>query len=74
MNVHTPSTLCSTAVTVAGKTGRAFMKITSVKTAASKGHCMHIWVRIETDAGVTGLGECVHGGHAALGIIGDLEP
>ena len=49
------------------------MKITSVKTAASKGHCMHIWIKIETDAGVTGLGECVHGEHEALAIIKQLE-
>lgn len=45
------------------------MKITSVKTAATIGHCMHLWVRVGTDAGVTGLGECVHGGHQAIAII-----
>ncbi|MFD1252572.1 Starvation-sensing protein RspA [Devosia equisanguinis] len=45
------------------------MKITSVKTAATVGHCMHLWVRVETDAGITGLGECVHGGHQAIAII-----
>ena len=45
------------------------MKITSVKTAASTGHCMHLWVKIETDAGITGLGECVHGSHASIAII-----
>ena len=39
------------------------MKITSIKTAASSGHCMHLWVKIETDDGISGLGECVHGGH-----------
>lgn len=49
------------------------MKITSVKTAATSGHCMHLWVKVETDAGVTGLGECVHGGHQAIAIIKDLE-
>lgn len=40
------------------------MKITSVKTAASMsfGRSGHVWVKIETDAGVTGIGECVHGG------------
>ena len=48
------------------------MKITSVKTAATSGHCMHLWVRIETDAGITGLGECVHGGHQAIAIIQEL--
>jgi L-alanine-DL-glutamate epimerase-like enolase superfamily enzyme len=49
------------------------MKITAVKTAASDGHCMHLWVKIETDAGVTGLGECVHGGHQAIAIIHNLR-
>jgi L-alanine-DL-glutamate epimerase-like enolase superfamily enzyme len=49
------------------------MKITSVKTAASTGHCMHLWVKIETDAGITGIGECVHGGHQAIAIIHDLR-
>ena len=49
------------------------MKITSIKTAATKGHGMHLWVKIETDAGVTGLGECVHGGTQAIAIIAYLE-
>jgi galactonate dehydratase len=49
------------------------MKITAVRTAASTGHCMHLWVKIETDAGITGLGECVHGGHAAIALIHDLR-
>ena len=50
------------------------MKITSVKTAATRGHGMHLWVRVETDAGVTGIGECVHGGKQAIAIIGYLAP
>jgi len=49
------------------------MKITSVKTAATKGHCMSLWVKIETDAGVTGIGECVHGEHEAIALIKQLE-
>ena len=49
------------------------MKITSVKTAASTGHCMHLWVKITTDAGITGLGECVHGGYQSIAIIKELE-
>ena len=49
------------------------MKITSVKTAASTGHCMHLWVKITTDAGITGIGECVHGGYQAIAIIKELE-
>ena len=50
------------------------MKITSVKTAATKGHCMSLWVKVETDAGVTGIGECVHGEHEAIAILRMLEP
>jgi L-alanine-DL-glutamate epimerase-like enolase superfamily enzyme len=50
------------------------MKITSIKTAATSGHGMHLWVRIETDEGITGLGECVHGGMQAIAIIHYLRP
>lgn len=49
------------------------MKITNVKTAATEGHGMHLWVRVETDAGVTGTGECVHGGHQAIALIEQLR-
>ncbi len=49
------------------------MKITAIKTAASTGHGMHLWVKIETDEGVTGLGECVHGGPQAIAIIHHLR-
>ena len=53
--------------------GRNDLKITSVKTAATTGHCMHLWVKITTDAGITGIGECVHGGYQAIAIIKELE-
>jgi L-alanine-DL-glutamate epimerase-like enolase superfamily enzyme len=49
------------------------MKITAIKTAASQGHGMHLWVRIETDDGVIGLGECVHGGVQAIALIHQLR-
>jgi L-alanine-DL-glutamate epimerase-like enolase superfamily enzyme len=49
------------------------MKITDVKTAATDGHCIHLWVKIETDAGITGLGECVHGEKQAIAIIQDMR-
>jgi len=49
------------------------VKITSIKTAATLGHCMHLWVKIETDAGITGIGECVHGQQEAIAIIQKLE-
>ena len=35
---------------------------------------MHLWVKIETDAGVTGIGECVHGGLQAIAIINAFAP
>jgi galactonate dehydratase len=49
------------------------MKITAIKTAATQGHGMHLWVRIETDEGITGLGECVHGGVQAIALIHQLR-
>jgi L-alanine-DL-glutamate epimerase-like enolase superfamily enzyme len=49
------------------------MKITGIKTAATVGHGMHLWVKIETDAGITGLGECVHGGKQAIAIIHEVR-
>ena len=50
------------------------MKITAVRTAASRGHCMQLWVKVETDAGITGIGECVHGEHEAIAILQALAP
>ena len=50
------------------------MKITAVKTAATSGHGMHLWVRVETDEGISGLGECVHGGTQAIAITQYLTP
>jgi L-alanine-DL-glutamate epimerase-like enolase superfamily enzyme len=50
------------------------MKITDVKTAATKGHGMHLWVKVETDAGITGVGECVHGNTQAIAILQDMRP
>jgi galactonate dehydratase len=50
------------------------MKITAVKTAATLGHGMHLWVKVETDEGITGIGECVHGGVQAIALIHELRP
>jgi galactonate dehydratase len=50
------------------------MNITDLRTAATLGHCMHLWVKIETSEGITGLGECVHGGPAAIALIHQLKP
>jgi len=49
------------------------MKITAIKTAASVGHGMHLWVRVETDEGLIGIGECVHGGVQAIALIHELR-
>jgi L-alanine-DL-glutamate epimerase-like enolase superfamily enzyme len=49
------------------------MKITAIKTAATSGHGMHLWVKVETDAGITGIGECVHGGVQAIAIIHEIR-
>jgi len=49
------------------------MKITAVKTAATRGHGMHLWVRVETDEGIIGTGECVHGGVQAIALIHELR-
>lgn len=49
------------------------MKITAIKTAATHGHGMHLWVKVETDEGISGLGECVHGGVQAIAIIHELR-
>ena len=35
---------------------------------------MHLWVKVETDAHITGIGECVHGGTQAIAIIQNLRP
>ena len=50
------------------------MKIASITTAATVGHGMHLWVKIQTDAGITGIGECVHGGPQAIATIQALAP
>ena len=49
------------------------MKITAIKTAATSGHGMHLWVKVETDEGITGIGECVHGGVQAIAIIQEIR-
>ena len=49
------------------------MKITAIKTADTSGHGMHLWVRVETDEGISGIGECVHGGVQAIAIIHEIR-
>ena len=38
------------------------MKITDIQTAEVHGHGYSLFVRIHTDEGITGTGECIHGG------------
>ena len=38
------------------------MKITEIRTGEVRGHGYSCYVRIYTDAGITGTGECIHGG------------
>ena len=55
-------------------TRNRIMKITSIKTAATAGHGMHLWVKIDDRRRRhRALGECVHGGKQAIAIIGYLE-
>ena len=49
------------------------MKITDIKTAEVHGHGYSTYVRIFTDEGVTGTGECIHGGDGAPRLIEGLK-
>ena len=48
------------------------MKITEIKTGEVWGHGYSCFVRIYTDAGIVGTGECIHGGAGIQGIIASL--
>ena len=48
------------------------MKITEILTAETYGHGYSCYVRIKTDAGITGTGECIHGGAGIQEIVGAL--
>ena len=50
------------------------MKITDVRTAEIKGHGYSTYVRVYTDEGLVGNGECVHGGAGYPALIHDLKP
>jgi L-alanine-DL-glutamate epimerase-like enolase superfamily enzyme len=45
------------------------MKITDIKTAEVHGHGYSLYVRVYTDEGITGTGECIHGGAGAPQIV-----
>lgn len=50
------------------------MKITQIRTAEVKGHGYSCFVRIDTDRGLTGTGECIHGGAGIQQIVTSLAP
>ena len=50
------------------------MKITNVTTAVLRGHGWSCFIRIETDEGITGTGECIHGGGGITGLIDEMAP
>ena len=49
------------------------MKITDVRTAEIKGHGYSTYVRIYTDEGVIGNGECIHGGEGCPEMVHALK-
>jgi galactonate dehydratase len=48
------------------------MKISEIRTAEVRGHGYSCFVRISTDAGLVGMGECIHGGPGIQQIIAEL--
>jgi galactonate dehydratase len=48
------------------------VKITDIKTAEVRGHGYSCYVRVFTDEGPTGTGECIHGGGGVTGLIRDM--
>ncbi|MFC1712811.1 mandelate racemase/muconate lactonizing enzyme family protein [Candidatus Poribacteria bacterium] len=49
------------------------MKITDIQTAEVGGHGFSTYVRVYTDEGLTGTGECIHGRSASSVIIQDMK-
>lgn len=49
------------------------MKITDVRTAEVGGHGYSLYVRVYTDEGVFGTGECIHGGGGASALVADMR-
>ena len=50
------------------------MKITEIRTGELWGHGYSGYVRIYTDAGIVGTGECIHGGAGIQNIVTSLAP
>src|SRR3712207_8244170 len=49
------------------------MKITDVRTAEVKGHGYSTYVRVYTDEGLIGNGECIHGGEGCPHMVHALK-
>jgi galactonate dehydratase len=49
------------------------MKITDIQTIEVSGHGYSTYVRVYTDDGLTGTGECIHGRSASSVIIGEMK-
>ena len=49
------------------------MKITDIQTAEVGGHGFSTYVRVYTDEGLTGTGECIHGRSASSVIIQEMK-
>ena len=49
------------------------MKITDIRTAEIKGHGYSTYVRIYTDEGLIGNGECIHGGEGCPALVHALK-
>ncbi|MDA0747509.1 MAG: mandelate racemase/muconate lactonizing enzyme family protein [bacterium] len=48
------------------------MKITGVKTAEVRGHGYSLFVKVQTDEGLEGVGECIHGGDGVARLVEDM--
>ncbi|MDA1190758.1 MAG: mandelate racemase/muconate lactonizing enzyme family protein [Candidatus Poribacteria bacterium] len=49
------------------------MKITDLTTAVVRGHGWNTLIKIETDEGITGIGECIHGGGGVTLLLDDMK-
>ncbi len=49
------------------------MKITDIRTCEVRGHGYSTYVRVYTDEGLTGTGECIHGGAGCPALVRDLK-
>src|SRR5262245_11481601 len=62
------------AVVCARWQGGTAVKITDVRTAEVQGHGYSTYVRVYTDEGLEGNGECIHGGEGCPALIHALKP